>query len=84
MFLLYFVGHQPARVPMIQFRHGVRNAAPVSSANNAVENNPFVSAEKVEHHPDAIDFLELPAHFGRLPPLTQDEELCLLLGGAKD
>jgi Ribosomal protein S36, mitochondrial len=79
------------RTPMIQFRHLkgelAKNSSMMTKSTTTGSSSPQVietksSATTTQDKKKAIDFLELPPYFGRLPPLTAKEIALLHSGGA--
>jgi len=71
---------KPPRKPMIQFRHGIRETSkePASEASA-----PKAKPSALFFSPGSTaEYVHLPPLYGRLPPLTEEEEMRLRLGGA--
>ena len=76
------------RKPSIKFRYGRANAVEMAAdggdrAAREVETKETGSAVVSEDGRKVFDFLEMPAFYGRLPPMTEDESERVLLGGAE-
>jgi hypothetical protein len=76
-------------VPRIRFRHGKRDVIDAqlglgnSSSSQGANQGVFAAVRAPPaHHPDALDPLELPPMYGRLPPMTEEEMTIIDMGGA--